>query len=139
MNHIHAKCNTDNNTEVLYIGADVAKTKIDIAFKEREGFCHFSIPNTLEGMNTLVNKLRRTKACCHVILEPTGYYSRLLVYTLVTKKLLFQKSIPVLFVISLALKVSFPKRIRLMHAFCHGTANFTILKQTVLFHQKEKN
>ena len=94
MNHIHAKCNTDNNTEVLYIGADVAKTKIDIAFKEREGFCHFSIPNTLEGMNTLVNKLRRTKACCHVILEPTGYYSRLLVYTLGDQEIAFSKINP---------------------------------------------
>lgn len=94
MNHIHAKCNPDNNTDALYIGVDVAKTKIDIAFKEGEGFCHFSIPNTLEGMNVLLNKLRTTGVCCHVILEPTGYYSRLLVYTLGDNEIAFSKINP---------------------------------------------
>lgn len=78
-NSLQIKTNTITSLPYLYIGIDISKDKLDVAYYQDSRKIHFTTPNCESGIRNLCEKLLRMKESCHVILEPTGFYSRRIV------------------------------------------------------------
>lgn len=76
------KPNSISTLSYLYIGIDVSRDKLDIAYFQSDRKIHFQTSNSASGIKKLCNDLLRLSPSCHVILEPTGYYSRRVVASL---------------------------------------------------------
>lgn len=66
----------------LFIGADISKSKIDFACHLGSKPVHFTLANNALGMEEMIVHLKKVDIPCHIILEPTGFYSRLIIDSL---------------------------------------------------------
>lgn len=82
MKHITFKSNSEPRQTPLFIGADVSKSKVDFAYNLDQKHIHFTLANDSQGIKDMLLHLKKLSAPCHIILEPTGVYSRLLVDSL---------------------------------------------------------
>ncbi|UZR98462.1 IS110 family transposase [Chondrinema litorale] len=62
-----------------YIGVDISKNDLVCAFPIQEGFTVKTFKNTLEGIDLFLQELEKSD---HIVVEATGNYSSLLVYSL---------------------------------------------------------
>lgn len=79
LNSSQIKPNPITSPHYLYIGIDVSKDKLDIAYHQSSRKIHFKTPNSASGIAKLCKDLLLLETPCHIILEPTGYYSRRIV------------------------------------------------------------
>lgn len=65
---------------MTYIGIDVSKDTLEVAFPSKEGYRNQTFGNTPKGIRSLIQKLSRDEH--HCVMEATGNYSALLIYML---------------------------------------------------------
>lgn len=64
--------------KILFVGVDVAKDKLDVAWRGNVNYSHQQFDNNLEGFTTFLGWLNQQTACPWVCMEATGHYSELL-------------------------------------------------------------
>lgn len=65
---------------MTYIGIDVSKDTLEVAFPSKDGYRNQTFGNTPKGIHSLIQKLSREEH--HCVMEATGNYSALLIYML---------------------------------------------------------
>ena len=60
---------------MTYIGIDVSKDTLEVAFPSKEGYRNQTFGNTPKGIRSLIQKLSRDEH--HCVMEATGNYSAL--------------------------------------------------------------